>query len=190
MTRNSKILLGVFIVCGLVLTGIIACISVFVHKYSKYDMKMGEAPDLYIVHGTSQSAKGIEGIFNLVLPDANLTDIHFSAKSVTGLLLSKEAFDSYEEDADAGIKKVFLPGFKAAILNAKMIAMLYNSAKQAEGRADNAYHKFEEFKKENGVAPNAAIRIAYSDLTCIDYVPVDISYEEIGKIFGLTRADE
>jgi len=212
MTRNNKIVLGIFIVCGLVVIGIITGVSIFFHKYSKYDMKMGEAPDLYIVYGANlgtspvpgitstnvnpnaqggdalpyQNAKSVEGIFTLILPNDNLTDIHFSTQNIAGLLLSKEAFDAYEI-GDTDVKKVFLPSFKAAILNTKMIALLYHSAKQAEGKKNNAFNKFEAFKKENGVAPNAAIRIAYSNLSCVDYVPANISYEEIGKIFGLSN---
>ena len=221
MTKNNKILLGVLIVCVFIFIGIIAGISIFIHKYSKYDMKMGESPDLYIVYGAnlgssaipgitapltntnpntqhalddanmksapSQKTKAVEGIFSLVLPDQMLTDVHFTTQSIAGLVVSKEVFDAYEENNSSGVKKVFLPSFKAAILNTKMIAMVYNSAKQSEGKKNNAYDKFEAFKKENGVAQNAAIRVAYSDLSCIDYVPVDISYEQIGKMFGLVK---
>jgi hypothetical protein len=172
-------------------------------------MKMGESPDLYIIcadganlsSGSIQGVlnegnarvsdsdeKMVKGIFSLILPDDSALDVRFSSQNISGLVLSKAAFDAYDDNGGV-VKKIFLPSFKAAILDVKMIAMLYNSAKQSEGKKNNVYAKFEAFKKENGVAPNAAIRVAYSDLSCIDYAPVDISYEKIGEIFGLTKID-
>jgi hypothetical protein len=203
MIKGNKIVLAIIAFCCIIFIGGVATVSFFISKYSKYDMKMGESPDLYIVcaaganlssasiqgafsEETDLQEKAVKGIFSLILPDDSGLDVRFSTQNISGIVLSKAAFDAYDDNGGA-VKKIFLPGFKAAILDAKMIAMLYNSAKQSEGKPNNAYAKFETFKKENGVAPNAAVRVAYSDLSCIDYVPVDISYERIGEIFGLTK---
>jgi hypothetical protein len=212
MMKGNKIVVIIIAACLLIFAGVVITASVLIGKYNKYDMKMGEAPDLYIVYAVDANLSGssvkddasrqdaanlfgipgeekVIGIFSLVFPDDSAADVHFSPQNIAGLALSKEAFDAYD-NSGGSVKKAYLPAFKAAILNAKVLAMLRNSAKQSEGNKNNAYYKFEEFKKENGVAANAAIRIAYPDLSCIDYVPADISYEEIGEIFGLVKAEE
>jgi hypothetical protein len=176
-----------------------ALITSFYRAVMSYEMSVSDVSELYIMYavnmGTSSdksvvlpsSKDDILGGFNLLFPSGE-TDVVFEPADVTGFIVSKEFFNSYNPEEENGqMQKAELDNFKAAVLKMGIFAAARAATKQADGKKNNAYDAFEAFKKENGVQPNATLRVFYSNLTSVDYVPISISYEELGALFGLSK---
>jgi hypothetical protein len=197
MKTRTKIIAGIAAAFFLFIA-----VAVFIGFYKslmRYEMGVLEVPELYIMYGVNMSSSSekkvvlpqakddIRGAFRFLFPEQE-TGVKFVPADITGFVVSRSFFDSYNPQEENGeFQKASLSNFKAAVLQTGIFGAARAAAKQSKGNKNNAYDAFEAFKKENEIKPNATLRVVYSNLTSVDYVPVSISYDELGDLFGLVK---